>query len=154
VAKCPQGVFPWFRGVTGTLDGIIRKDVPLATPDKQSGTFRFTLKNGEVRDLQVRNLPRLVIPYRQITIEGKINGPRVEVRKIDLTSDVVRLHGSGSIESGDLDQNINIDLSYEALSSVLPLKGKGIISIRGNQAAPLVSISNTTAEKQGSNEKS
>lgn len=154
MAKCPEGVFPWFRGVTGTLNGVIRKDVPLTTPDKQSGTFQFTLKSGEVKDLQIKDLPRLVIPYQQIAVEGKMNGPRIEVKKIILTSDVVLLRGSGLIDSTDLAQNLDINLSYEALSKTLPLKGKGTISIRGSQAAPLVTISGAVAAKTSADGKS
>jgi type II secretion system protein N len=147
ISKFPVGVLPGFRGVTGKLNGVIRRNVPLATPDKQSGTFRFTLTNGEVKGLQIKDLPRLVIPYRQIIIEGKTNGPKVEVRKILLTSDVVLLRGSGLIESSDLEQYLDINLSYEALSKLLPLKGKGVVTIRGSSAAPLVTISNTAISR-------
>ena len=29
-----------------------------------------------MKDLQAKNMPRLVIPYKHIVIEGKIDGPR------------------------------------------------------------------------------
>ena len=50
--KCPEGLFPWFKGISGSLDGIVRKETPLTRPDKQTGSFRFDLKGGEVKDLQ------------------------------------------------------------------------------------------------------
>jgi type II secretion system protein N len=154
MAKCPEGVFPWFRGLTGTLDGVIRNDTALATPDKQTGTFQFVIKNGEVKDIQIRNSPRLVIPYKQITLEGKTNGARIEMTKILVNSDVILLKGSGSIEAGEVEQSLDINLSYEALSKALPLKGKGVISIRGSQGAPLVTISTSAGQKPADTGKS
>ena len=75
LGKCPEGALPWFKGISGILDGMMRKETPASRPDKQTGSFRFDLKGGEVKDLQAKNMPRLVIPYKHIVIEGKIDGP-------------------------------------------------------------------------------
>jgi type II secretion system protein N len=141
MAKCPDGVFPFLKGVTGTLDGWIRKDAPSAKPDRQTGSFRFDLKLGEVKDLQIKDMPRFVIPYKRIAIQGRMDGPRVDLSTIALVSDVIMLLGKGSIETTDQGQNIDVRLSYEALSKSFPLKGKGTILISGNQAAPSITVS-------------
>jgi type II secretion system protein N len=142
LAKCPDGVFPFLRGVTGSLDGWIRKDASPARPDRQTGSFRFDLKLGEVKDLQIKDMPRLVIPYKRIAIQGRMDGPRVDLSTIALVSDAIMLLGKGSIETTDQGQNIDVKLSYEALSKSFPLKGKGTILISGNQAAPTITVSN------------
>ncbi len=154
MAKCPEGIFPWFKGVTGILDGIIRKEKFFAIPGKQGGSFRFTIRNGEIKDLRVNNMPRLVIPYKEITIEGKTDGARIDISRILLRSDVVLLRGSGRVEPLDTEQSLDISLSYEALTKTFPLKGKGAISIKGSQTAPLVSVSSNTPEKPTENTKS
>jgi type II secretion system protein N len=140
LGKCPEGALPWFKDISGSLDGVIKKETPLARPDTQTGSFRFDLKGGEVKELQARNMPRLVIPYKRIVIEGKIDGPRIDVTSIVLTSDAVSIKGSGTIETTDTGQNVDIRASYEALSKAFPLKGKGTITISGNQASPNVVV--------------
>lgn len=140
MGKCPDGVFPFLKGVTGFLEGWIKKDAS-SRPDRQTGSFRFDLKLGEVRELRIMNMPRLVIPYKRIAIQGRINGPRVDLSTIALVSDVIMLLGKGSIEATDQGQNIDVKLSYETLSKNFPLKGKGTILISGNQAAPTITVS-------------
>lgn len=141
LGKCPEGALPWFKGISGSLDGTIKKETPLARPDKQVGTFRLTLQKGEVNEIQAKNMPRLVIPYKRILVEGKIDGPRIDVTNIALTSDVVSIKGSGTVETTDGGQVVDIKATYEALSKAFPLKGKGTITISGNQASPTVAIS-------------
>lgn len=141
LAKCPEGALPWFKGITGFLDGTIKKETPLSRPDKQTGFFQLHLKGGEVRDLQARNMPRLVIPYKRILVEGRIDGPRIDVTNITLTSDVVSMKGRGTMETTEAGQVIDIKASYEVLSKTFPMKGKGSITISGNQASPTVAIS-------------
>ncbi len=141
LGKCPEGTLPWFKGISGSLDGMVRKETPLSRPDKQTGSFRFNLNGGEVRDLQAKNMPRLVIPYKRILLEGKIDGPKIDVTNIILTSDAISIKGSGTVETTDTGQNIDIKASYEVLSKAFPLKGKGVITISGNQASPNIAIS-------------
>lgn len=141
LGKCPEGALPWFKGITGFLDGTVKKETPLSRPEKQAGSFRFNLKGGEVRDLQAKNMPRLIIPYKRILIEGKIDGPRVDVTNITLTSDVVSIKGNGTVDTTEGGQTIDVKASYEVLSRTFPIKGKGSITISGNQASPTVAIS-------------
>lgn len=139
VAKYPEGMMALFKGISGTLDGTIRKQVPVAQPEKQRGTFRLNLRNGEIRDLQIKNLPRLVIPYRQIVLEGKMDGSRIDLSKIAVTSDVVALNGSGSIDTGDLD-HMDIRLAYTAPAQGLPISGNGTIMISGSRTSPNITL--------------
>jgi type II secretion system protein N len=141
IGKCPEGALPWFKGISGLLDGVMKKETPFARPDRQTGWFRFNLKGGEVKDLQIKNMPRLIIPYKRIAIEGWIDGSRVDISAISLSSDAVTLKGRGTVETTDQGQNVDIKLAYEALSKAFPLKGKGTIVISGSQAAPTVTIS-------------
>ena len=142
MGKCPDGFFPFFRGVSGFLDGWIKKEASSARPDRQTGSFRFDLKGGEVKDLQIKNMPRLVIPYKRIAVEGRIDGPRVDIGTLFLASDAILLLGKGTVEATDQGQNIDVKLSYETLSRSFPLKGKGTILISGNQTAPSITVSN------------
>jgi type II secretion system protein N len=141
LGKCPEGTLPWFKGITGFLDGTLKKETPLARPDKQTGFFRFNLRGGEVKDLQPQNMPRLFIPYKHILIEGKIDGPRIDITNIALTSDVVSLKGKGTVETTEFGQMVDIRANYEVLSKNFPMKGKGTITISGNQASPTVAVS-------------
>jgi len=141
LGKCPEGVFPWFKGISGSLDGIIRKEAPLSRPDKQAGSFRLDLKGGEVKDLQAKNMPRLVIPYKRIILEGKIDGSLVSLTNIVLTSDDISIKGSGTVATTDMGQTLDIKASYEVLSKAFPIKGKGVITIGGNQASPTIVFS-------------
>jgi len=149
MGKCPEGVLPWFKGISGVLNGVVRKQATAGRPDRQTGFFRFSLSGGEVKDLQVKNMPCLVIPYREIVLEGKIDGPRLNIGRLALKSDLVSLSGTGFMESGDdrTDRTIDIRLSYEALSQAFPLKGKGVIAITGSQAAPAVEVLPQSAGK-------
>jgi type II secretion system protein N len=141
VGKCPDDFFPFFKGVSGFLDGWVRKEASSARTDRQTGSFRFDLNGGEVKDLQIKNMPRLVIPYRRIAIEGRIDGPRVDISSLFLASDAILLRGKGTVEATDQGQNIDVKLSYETLSKGFPLKGKGTIFISGNQGAPSITVS-------------
>jgi type II secretion system protein N len=148
MSRCPDGLFPWVKSVTGTLDGVIKREMAFSSPGKQGGSFRFAMRNGEIRDVQVKNLPRLIIPYQEIALEGKTDGIRINATKILLTSNVISLRGSGVIDPADMQQNLDISLSYEVFAKNYPLKGKGTISVKGNQAAPTVTISNMAADKE------
>jgi type II secretion system protein N len=139
IAKYPEGAMAWFKGISGILDGTMQKQVPVAQPERQRGSFRLNLRNGEIRDLQIKNMPRLVIPYRQIVLEGKMDGSRVDLSKIAVTSDIIALNGSGSIDTGDLD-HMDIRLAYTALSQGLPLSGKGTIVISGSRTSPNITL--------------
>jgi type II secretion system protein N len=147
IGKCPEGVFPWFKDMSGTLDGMIRKETPIGRPDKETGVFRLNIRGGEIKGLQVKNMPRLIIPYKEILIEGKIDGPRLNVNRLALTSEVIALSGSGVVQSGEPDRSIDMKLSYQVLSRSFPLQGKGIITASGSQTAPVVAISPPEAEK-------
>jgi type II secretion system protein N len=147
IGKCPEGALPWFKGMSGTLDGVIRKETPIGRPDKETGVFRLTIRGGEIKGLQVKDMPRLIIPYKEIVVEGKIDGPRLNINKLTLTSEVIALSGAGVVQSGEPDRGIDMKLSYQVLSRSFPLQGKGIITVSGSQTAPVVAISAPVAEK-------
>jgi type II secretion system protein N len=133
----PEGAIPWLRGTTGTLSGTIRKKSDPMSPNKQSGSFAFFLKEGEIKNLQVRNLPRLIIPFKEISADGKIDGSRIDLSKIHISSDVISLSGSGVIDSVDIEQSVIINLSYQTLIKTFPLKGQGNLHITGSLSSPM-----------------
>jgi len=147
IGKYPGGALPWFKGMSGTLDGVIKKETPIGRPDKETGVFRVNIRDGEIKDLQVKNMPRLIIPYKEIVVEGKIDGPRLNINRLALTSEVIALSGEGVVQSGEPDRGIDMKLSYQVLSRSFPLQGKGIITVSGSQTAPVVAISAPVAEK-------
>jgi hypothetical protein len=141
IGKCPEGALPWFKGMSGILDGVIRKEAPIGRPDKETGVFRLNIRGGEIKGLQVKNMPRLIIPYKEIIIEGKIDGPRLNINRLALTSEVIALSGAGVAQTGEPDHGIDLKLSYQVLSRSFPFQGKGTITVTGSQAAPVVAIS-------------
>jgi type II secretion system protein N len=147
IGKCPEGALPWLKGMSGTLDGAIRKETPIGRPDKETGVFRLNLRGGEIKGVQVKNMPRLIIPYKEIVVEGKIDGPRLNINRLALMSEVIALSGAGVVQSGEPDRGIDMKLSYQVLSRSFPLQGKGIITVSGSQTAPVVAISAPEAEK-------
>ncbi len=147
IGKCPEGTLPWLKGMSGTLDGVIKKETPIGRPDKETGVFRLNIRDGEIKGLRVKNMPRLIIPYKEIVVEGKIDGLRLNINKLALTSEMIALSGAGVVQSGEPDHSIDMKLSYQVLSRSFPLQGKGIITVSGSQIAPVVAISAPEAEK-------
>jgi type II secretion system protein N len=146
MAKVPEGIIPWIKGTTGMLDGTITKHPSTTFPDKQVGSFKFLVKGGEIRELQMKGMPRLIIPSKELSVEGRIDGSRIDLRAIDLKSEVILLKGSGVVDAmGGLD----IRLSYRALSQMLPFKGQGVIQINGSQSAPIVTVSGPEKSNPG-----
>jgi len=141
IAKCPEGALPWLKNVSGILDGVVKEETAPGRPDRQMGSFRLTLRGGEVKDIQIRNLPRLIIPYKEIVLEGRIEGARIDVKRMILRSDAISLTGAGTVDTEESGHALDLKLSYEVLSKVLPFHGQGTLSVSGSQAAPVVTIS-------------
>jgi len=133
LAKYPENRLPWFKGVSGTLNGWVKKDMPLHAPEKQKGSFSINMRNGEIMEIAIKNLPRLTIPYKDIAIEGKIDGERINLSKIAINSPGNTINGSGTIEANEFEQKINLKFNYEATTKNAPLAGKGTITISGSQ---------------------
>ncbi len=140
LAKYPPGAFTSVKGVTGILNGWLKKETSAAKPDRQTGSFRVVAKAGEIKELQVKDMPRLIIPYKEIAIEGKIDGPRLDITRLSLDSDLISLKGTGFIGTGEFDHTLDIKLTYEARSAGSPFKGKGAITVRGTRNAPIVTV--------------
>jgi hypothetical protein len=139
----PEGTIPWLHGTTGTLNCTIKKKSSPLSFNKQSGSFVFTLKDGEIKDFQVKNLPRLIIPYKEISADGKIEGSRINITKVLLTSELITFNGLGAIDSIDSEQNMDIHVSYQSFVKTLPLRGQGNLHITGNLSSPILDSINT-----------
>ena len=139
LARCPEGAFPWFKGMSGRLDGMIEEKMPVGRPDKETGSFKLTVADGEIKGLQIKNMPQLVVPYKNIVVEGKIDGQKRNISKFTLNSDVVTISGVGALQKGETDDAIDMRLSYRALSKSFPLQGSGALIVSGTQTAPVVS---------------
>jgi type II secretion system protein N len=149
LGKCPEGAFPWFTGMSGTLDGTMNKQTPMDRPERGTGVFRLDIKDGEIKGIQVKNMPKLIIPYKEIIIEGKIDGPRRSINRLALNSDMIAIAGAGVVQSGETDQDIDMKLSYRALSKSFPLQGSGTLTVSGSPAAPVVAVSPPETPKPG-----
>jgi hypothetical protein len=141
MAKVPDGIVPWLKGTTGILEGTIKKRPSASLPDRQVGSFKLLVKGGEIRDFQVKGMPRLVIPCKEISVDGKIDGSRIDLINVVFTSDAILLKGSGTIDTADTDQAVDLHFSYRALSQALPFKGQGSIQVSGSQSAPILTLS-------------
>jgi type II secretion system protein N len=145
MARVPGGTIPWLRSISGVLHGNVEKRPSSTSTDKQVGSFKLLLTDGEINDLQIKGMPRLVIPYKEISVEGRIDGSRIDLTKLAFTSNEVTLGGSGTLDSTDPEQTIDMRLSYQGSSKTFPLGGRGTMRISGNQSAPVVVL--TEAEK-------
>jgi type II secretion system protein N len=145
LAKYPEGTLPWFKGISGNMSGWIRKEVPLGRLDKQKGSFRIAMSAGEVREIQVKNLPNLVLGYKEVVAEGRIAGSIVHLDKILVEGDGVSLKGRGTIDRGQPEQKINLTLVCESSSNTSPLANGAVITVTGNQWSPTIAISSEPA---------
>jgi hypothetical protein len=87
----------------------------------------------------MKDLQRLILPYKEILAEGTLSGGRIDINKIMVTGDGIALRGSGTIEPGEPQRRLNITLQYEGTAAG-PLTGKGALTISGNQWSPQVAI--------------
>jgi type II secretion system protein N len=145
LAKYPEGTLPWFKGISGNMSGWIRKEAPLTGSDKQKGSFRITMSAGEIKEIKVKNLPNLILGYKEVVAEGRIAGSIVHLDKIRVEGDGVRLSGRGIIDRGDPEQKINLTLVCESSSDTAPLANGAVITVTGNQWSPTIAISNEPA---------
>lgn len=132
-SQYPENRLPWFKGISGVMNGWVKKEMPPLTPEKQKGSFAVNIQNGEIKEIQVKNAPKFSLPYKDITIEGKIDGDTIRLSKISINSMGNIINGTGSIETNDFEQKIDLKLTYEATSKGAPLSGKGMITVSGNQ---------------------
>ena len=145
LAKYPEGTLPWFKGISGNMSGWIKKEVPLARSDKQKGSFRITMSAGEIREIQVKNLPNLILAYKEVVAEGRIAGSIVHLDKILVEGDGINLKGRGTIDRGQPEQKINLTLVCESSSDTSPLGNGAVITVTGNQWSPTIAISSEPA---------
>ncbi|MCX8023534.1 MAG: type II secretion system protein GspN [Syntrophorhabdaceae bacterium] len=140
LSQYPEGRLPWFKAISGTLEGSFKNKIPPLFTEKQSGNFSLRLKNGEIKEIATKNGPRITIPFKDIVVEGVIEGNIIKIQKISVESMGNVIKGSGMIESNDLEQKVDLKLFYEAIQKNAPLPGKGTITISGNQWATDIEI--------------
>jgi len=145
LSQYPEARLPWFKGITGTMNGFIKKKMPPLQYEKHRGGFSIRLQNGEMREIVVKNGPRISLPYKDIEVLGMIEGNKVKIQNLYINSSGNTIKGTGLIESNDLEQKVDLKLSYEATTKNAPLPGKGTIIITGNQWAADIII---TPEKK------
>jgi type II secretion system protein N len=152
LAKYPAGTLPWFKAISGTAEGAVTREVGLLRPIKEKGVFKLTIRNGEIRDLYTQNLQGLILPFKEIRAEGRLDGSQAIIDKAFLSGSGITMKGSGTVVKGDGQPTINLKLSYESQSTAIPLPLRGTIVMSGSQWSPSVTISaetqNIEAEKR------
>jgi type II secretion system protein N len=146
LAKYPEGTLPWFKGISGSMSGWIKKEVPLERSDKQKGSFRINMTAGEIKELQVKGLQNFVLAYKEVVVEGRISGPKIYLDKILIEGDGIKLKGNGTLEGGGAEPRINLMLACENSSSTSPLANGSVITVTGNQWSPTITISTEPAQ--------
>lgn len=144
LSKYPAGTLPWFKGISGTADGSVIREVALLHPIQEKGTFKLTIKNGEIRELPIRNLQGLIVPFKEIRAEGRLEGSQAVIDKVFLSGSGIIMKGSGTLVKGDAQPTINLKLRYESQSTAIPLPPRGTIVVSGSQWSPSVTISTET----------
>lgn len=150
LAKYPEGRFPWFKGLSGTATGWIRKEPVPGQPAALKGGFSITVMDGEIREIKTKNWPRLVLPFKEIVTEGAMLGATIDLARIFFKGPGIVVKGRGFIEAAEADHRLAIQLVYEAPAGGFPLPGHGTITVSGTQLSPQVSITPRVAESAGS----
>jgi type II secretion system protein N len=148
LAQYPPGTLPWFKAISGTAEGSVTREVPLLHPTKEKGSFRLTIVNGEIRELYTKNLQGLILPFKEITAEGRLDGTQAIIDRIFLTGSGITMKGSGALTKGDQAPAINLKLFYESHSKTIPLPPRGTIMMTGSQWSPNVTVSTETQDKE------
>lgn len=148
LSKYPAGTLPWFKAISGTAEGSFTREVPLLHPMKERGTFRLTIKNGEIRELYTKNLQGLVLPFKEIRAEGRLDGSQTIIDRVFMSGSGITMKGSGTLVKGDPQPAINLKLLYESQSTTIPLPPRGTIVMSGSQWSPNVTLSAETQDKE------
>lgn len=148
LARYPAGTLPWFKGISGIAEGSVTREVPLLHPTKEKGTFRLTIKNGELREIYTKNFQGLTVPFKEIRAEGRLDGSRAIIDKVFLNGSGLTMKGSGTLVKGDPQSTIDLKMSYESQSQTIPLPPRGTIVMSGSQWSPSVTISAETQDKE------
>jgi type II secretion system protein N len=136
LSRYPEGRLKWFKGMSGILSGRITKDLAVLAQEQQKGNFSFSIRNGEIKEIAARDFPKFIVPFKEISVGGKIRGESISIEKVEITSPDITVKGSGVVEGSDLERRINMKLAYETTSKAALLTGRGIISITGNLWSP------------------
>lgn len=140
LSKYPAGALPWFKTISGTAEGSITREAPLLHPMKEKGVFKLTIKNGEIREIYTKNLQGLVLPFKEIKAEGRLDGSQTIIDRVFLSGSGITVKGSGTLVKSDPQPTINLKLLYESQSTTIPLPPRGTIVMSGSQWSPNVSI--------------
>ncbi len=141
LAKYPEGTLPWFKAISGTMSGWIQEEAPLVGSDRQRGSFRIAMTAGEIKELQVKGFPGLILGYNEVVAEGKISGSRIQVDRIHIEGNGLKLRGSGFIDRGGPEPRINLRLICQASSKESLLANGAVITVTGNQWSPTITVS-------------
>lgn len=138
LSKYPEGALSFLKKISGTLNAKVKRNLSLYDLHSQKGTFIFELTDGEITELKVSGLPRLILPYKKLSLSGKIEGTRYYVDNISFNISGVKVAGAGYADLNDIEPYLNFNFTYEAISKQAPLKGKGKILITGTPLSPSI----------------
>ena len=147
LAKYPEGTLPWFKGMSGSMSGWIREEVPLERSGKQKGSFRIVMTAGEIKDVQVKGLQNFVLPYKEVRAEGRISESKIYLDNIVVDGENISLKGNGAIERGGDEQRVNLTLACENTSKTSLLPNGSVITVTGDQWHPTITISTEPAQQ-------
>ena len=148
LAKYPEQTLPWCTALKGKLSGWVKDEVPLENADKQKGSFRVTLKSGEINNLQVQGMGNVVLPYSQVLADGRIVGSKIYLDKIVVDGKNIVLRGNGSIDRLGSDPTISLKLACEGTSGTPPFTNGSVIAVSGKQWHPTITVSTESGQKK------
>lgn len=136
LSKYPEDTLSYLKKISGTLNGRVKRNLSLYDLHSQKGTFSLELTDGEITELKVSGLPRLILPYKRLSLSGKIEGTRYYVDNVSANISGVKVSGAGYADLNDIEPYLNLNITYEALGKQAPIKGKGKILITGSPLHP------------------
>jgi len=148
LAKYPEGTLPWFKGMTGSMSGWIKEEVPLDRSGKQKGTFRIVMAAGEIKEVQIKGLQNFILPYKEILAEGRISESKIYLDNIVIDGENITLKGNGAIERGGQEQRVNLTFACENTSRTPLLANGSVITVTGDQWHPTITISTEPAQQR------
>lgn len=116
------------------FDGVLRGELDgkqISQAGKADAVF-----SAEVSGLEVFGLEQLALPEKvalgQLSVQGRLQGQRLNMERVVLTGDFVMLNGSGTLQLGTTPQRTRLNLQVTAtLGSTFPESLKPLIELSG-----------------------
>lgn len=136
----PKERLPWFKSVSGTLNGTFKSDIRFFARESEKANFSFTIKDGFFNQINTKGSRDFSLRFKDISIEGRGQGDIFTLDKVTINCQDLIIKGNGVINTGLKTEEIKLNFTYESLSTQSPLSGKGTITVSGSIWQPEILV--------------